>query len=79
MDKQEKIRILLVSDEHEKWEMLDKLVEKYKSGKKFDFVLMSGDQANGNNKIGDQNDVEMNRVCEESNKRYVDALEKLCH
>jgi Icc-related predicted phosphoesterase len=68
--------MLLVSDEHEKWEMLDKLVERVK-GNKYDVVLMSGDQGNAKNVIVGTNCAEMNKVSEESNKRYVSTLEKL--
>ena len=65
----------MVSDAHEKWDMLDKLV-KVRKNTKYDIVLLSGDQANGNNVIGAKNDAEMNRIAEESNKRYVQTLEK---
>lgn len=78
VDKVKRLRMLLVSDEHEKWEMLDKLVQNVKKNNyKYDVVLMSGDQGNGNNVIVGTNCQQMNKVCEESNKRYVETLEKL--
>lgn len=70
------LRILLVSDEHEEWAMLEKLVERFKSSA-FDIVLMSGDQANCNNVIDKKADPAANEVALESMKRYVKTLEQL--
>ena len=58
---QRRLRILLVSDEHEEWAMLDRLVDKVRSVP-YDIVLMSGDQANCNNRIGQKADAAENEV-----------------
>lgn len=44
------LKILLVSDEHENWPNLDLLMSREQPGS-FDFVFMSGDQANCNNTV----------------------------
>ena len=49
---------------HESWEYLDKLV---KTTTRYDLILISGDQANNNNVVGEPADPELNRVAEESN------------
>ena len=56
---------------HESWEYLDKLV---KTANSYDLILISGDQANNNNVVGEPADPELNRVAEESNKRIVESL-----
>ena len=44
------IKILLVSDIHENWDNIAKLVAREQPGS-YDLVFVSGDQANCNNKI----------------------------
>jgi Icc-related predicted phosphoesterase len=72
----DKLKILLVTDEHEEWTMLDKLVKAAKS-EKYDIVLMSGDQGNCNNVIGEKADEHFNKEAAKSYERYVTTLEKL--
>ena len=69
---QETLKILLCSDTHEAWTDLDKLCAKEKSD--FDYVFLSGDQANGHNRINQVNDSEANKAMEVSNKRFVETL-----
>lgn len=68
--------MLLVTDEHEEWSNLAKLVKAAKVAK-HDVVLMSGDQANCNNVIGQKADEAFNKEAAESNERFVKTLEKL--
>ena len=67
------MHILLVSDIHESWEYVEKLE---KINKSYDFVLVSGDQANCNNLIGETTDPKLNQLAEESNKRIIESLSK---
>ena len=67
---------MIVSDEHEEWNMLDSLVKLVKRHK-YDVVLMNGDQGNCNNVIGQPVDVEKNTQAAASTERYVNTLEKL--
>ena len=67
----ETLDILLCSDKHESWAEFDKLAAQEKPV--YDFVFLSGDQANGDHPV----DVEENKVMLESNKRSVETLSKL--
>ena len=75
-----KLSILLVSDEHEAWDQLDKLVAFAKArGSKYDVVLMSGDQANCNNRFDAIPDPAENKAAILSMERYVKTLEEPGH
>ena len=67
------LRILLVTDEHENWTNLDKLIAREEPAS-FDFVFLSGDQANCNNQVGQLNNVVENERAEASNRRFVESL-----
>ena len=67
------MKILLVSDIHEGWEYLEKLEKIEKS---YDYVLVSGDQANCNNLIGETADPKHNQLAQESNERIIESLSK---
>lgn len=67
------LRILLCSDMHENWTNLDKLLAREEAGS-FDFVFVSGDQANGLHAVGQELDQESEAKCIASNKRIVETL-----
>ena len=69
------LKILLVSDEHENWPNLDLLMSREQPGS-FDFVFMSGDQANCNNTVDIEDEGE-NEQAEASNRRFVETLTAL--
>ena len=70
------LKILLVSDEHENWANLDLLMAREEPSS-FDFVFMSGDQANCRNRVGEAINEEENWKCEASNQRFVQTLSGL--
>ena len=52
---------------------MDKLLEREHAGS-FDFIFVSGDQANALNAIGEPADLAMNNEAEASNRRIVETL-----
>ena len=65
----EKLKILLASDWHESVTNMEKLIAK--EDKDYDFVLISGDQANCNNQIGQPVNEEENLKASNSNELLV--------
>ena len=59
---------------HEDWASLDKLLDR-EDHHSFDFVFVSGDQANGENVIGELADPAANQVHEASNRRIMETLQ----
>lgn len=74
----DKLRIFICSDQHEQWDNLNMVVDWFKTtnkGEKFDWVLLCGDQANCKNYAGEPIDAAQNEKANESNQRYIAALE----
>lgn len=74
----DRLRILVVSDQHEEWSKLDyvkKWFAEENQGTKFDYVFMCGDQANCQNQCGEPADPLENEKASQSNQRYISELE----
>jgi len=69
--------ILLMSDTHEAWDNLEKFkkLSEKEGNSAYDYVFLSGDQANLKNKPGEPIDVAANKLGEESNARFLSELE----
>ena len=72
------LRIFVITDAHEQWENLKLVTDWFQnenSGKKFDYVLICGDQSNCHNIVGEDINPEDNLKANQSNERYVNELE----
>ena len=75
----ESLRIFVCSDQHEQWDNLNMVTDWFQNenkGKPFDLVLLCGDQANCKNNSQEPDNPEDNRKASESNRRYIETLEK---
>ena len=71
----DKLKILLCSDAHESWSNLDYICKHEQTD--YDYVFISGDQANCNNKLGAAINEEENKAAVKSNETFVTTLHSL--